>query len=41
MDEDHLYNLQMWGDILLRLNKEGQENFNTDGFRRYLKYATI
>lgn len=41
MDTDHLLNGQMWGDLLLNVNRKGQENFNTDGFKRYLKYATF
>ena len=41
MDTDHLYNQEMWGDLLLNVNKTGQEQFNTAGFKKYLKYATI
>ena len=41
MDEDHLYNQEIWGDILLNTNKKGQEEFNSDGFKRYLRYTTI
>lgn len=31
----------MWGDLLLVLNKTGQEEFNTEPFRMYLRYAAI
>ena len=41
MDSDHLYNQEMWGDLLLNVNKTGQEQYNTVGFKKYLKYATI
>ena len=41
MDADHLYNQGMWGDLLLDLNKTGQEKFNTNQFKRYLKYVAF
>lgn len=41
MDMDHLYNQQMWGDLWLDRNKPVQNTFNTDGFKKYLKYATL
>lgn len=40
MDADHLYNQQMWGDLWLELNKTSHDNYNTVGFKKYLKYAT-
>ena len=41
MDADHLFNQEMWGDLLLDKHKEDQKAFDTESFKRYLKYTTI
>ena len=42
MDEDHLYNQEMWGDILIPgTDKNKHANFQNKSFRNYLRYVSF